>query len=300
MSHRSRFVRSWLFAPADVERRASKCLNSGAGAGILDLEDAVAIVNKASARQAALKCLQVPRGSFGYVRINPIGEGGEDDLMIIVSGGLDGILLPKSEDAQTLLKADTLLSQLEASRGLPIGTVDLVPIIESCLGLSNVLEIARASPRVSRLAFGAGDLTRDLGIGWTCDEEELKIARFQIAVASRASGLAAPVDTVFANLADKEGLRQSVMRGMRMGFGSKTCIHPDQLASVHSGYAPTDAQVTEAQRMVDAFSAAENAGIAAIRLDGKLVDYAIAKRAADLIDLAKMHSEADKLQGSRQ
>jgi len=144
ISHRSRFVRSWLFAPADVERRASKCLNSGAGAGILDLEDAVAIVNKASARQAALKCLQVPRGSFGYVRINPIGEGGEDDLMIIVSGGLDGILLPKSEDAQTLLKADTLLSQLEASRGLPIGTVDLVPIIESCLGLSNVLEIARA------------------------------------------------------------------------------------------------------------------------------------------------------------
>lgn len=290
--HRKRFIRSWLIAPANVQRRATKALRCGADAAVLDLEDAVANSEKAAARLDAVARLQEERETFGYVRVNGHGRGCTEDLKAIVGPWLDGIFLPKAEDAATLHAVDAELSELEQQRGIRPGAIDLVPIIESCAGLARVLEIAAATPRVSRLAFGAGDFARDLGIEWTRDEEELEQPRFQIAVASRTAGLAAPIDTVFIGLTDVDGLAASVRRGVRWGFGSKSCIHPDQLGPIHRGLAPDPKAVAEARKIVEAFEQAERAGQAAIRLDGKLVDYAIAKQAGDLLALADKHAAA--------
>ena len=107
-------------------------------------------------------------------------------------------------------------------------------------------------------------------------------------------GLAAPIDTVFIGLSDPEGMRASVARGVRWGFGSKSCIHPDQLAPIHQGFAPEPEAVANARKIVVAFEAAESAGDAAFRLDGKLVDYAIVKKARDLVALAELHEQAER------
>ncbi len=289
----TRFVRSWLIAPANVARRATKALNCGAGGGVLDLEDAVAASEKEGARQLAVDRLREPRKSLGYVRVNAYDEGCYHDLAAVAGPWLDGILVPKAEGAQSLQAIDWALSQLEARHGMAPGSIDMVPIIESCAGIANLAQIAGATRRISRLAFGAGDFTRDIGVEWTRDEMELEQARFQIAVASKTAGLVAPIDTVFIDLADDEGLRASVARGVRLGFGSKSCIHPGQLAAIHAGFAPPAGAVAEARQIVEAFAASEAAGNAAFRLNGKLVDYAIAKRARDLLDLAERHSNAE-------
>lgn len=294
LDRKRRFVRSWLFAPANVTRRASKALHCGAGAAVLDLEDAVAISQKEQARGMAVDCLREPRKSFGYVRVNPYGEGCAQDLAVVVGPWLDGILVPKAEEARTMQAIDAALLTLEAGCGLAPGTIDMVPIIESCAGMARVHEVAAATPRISRLAFGAGDFTRDLAIEWTRDESELEPARFQIAVASKAAGLAPPIDTVFIGLSDPDGMAASVARGRRWGFGSKTCIHPDQLEAIHRGFAPPADAVAQARRIVEAFEESERAGNAAIRLDGKLVDYAIVKAASDTLALADLHAQAER------
>lgn len=292
--HRCRFVRSWLIAPANVQRRATKALNCGASAGVLDLEDAVAVSQKEQARRLAVERLLEPRKSLGYVRVNAWDDGCARDLEVVVGPWLDGILVPKAENARAVQAIDAQLRELEVKRDLTAGAIDMVLIIESCAGLARVLEIAEACQRTSRLAFGAGDFTRDLGIEWTRDEAELEQPRFQIAVASKAAGLAAPIDTVFIGLDDPEGMQASVARGVRWGFGSKSCIHPDQLAPIHRGFAPDVAGVASARKIVAAFVAAESAGDAAFRLDGKLVDYAIVKKARDLVALADLHEQAER------
>ena len=285
-------VRSWLFAPADVTRRATKALSCGAGAAVLDLEDAVAHSRKVEARQRAVQSLRQPHRSRGYVRMNGLSHGGLEDLRAIVGPWLDGVFLPKAESSGEVEAVHSELLRLESNSGMEPGSIDLVPIIESCIGLVRVHDVASASPRVSRLALGAGDFTRDLGIEWTRDERELEYARFQLAVASRAAGLAPPIDTVYIDLADDAGLRESVLRGVRWGFGSKCAIHPAQLGAIHEGYAPAPEAVAQARRIVNSFEIAEKAGEAALRVDGKLVDYAIFEKARALLDLADRHARA--------
>lgn len=289
-----RFVRSWLIAPANVARRATKALNCGADVGVLDLEDAVALSEKPGARQLAVDRLREPRKSLGYVRVNACEEGCYHDLATIVGPWLDGIMVPKAEDARSLQAIDWALRQLEINQGMAPGSIDIVPIIETCAGITNIMEVARSTPRISRMAFGGGDFTRDMGVDWTRDEAELEQARFQVVIASRSAGLAPPADTVFVDLSDDAGMKASVARGVRMGFGSKSCIHPEQLAPIHSGFAPPAAAVAEARQIVEMFEKSEAAGDAAFKLNGKLVDYAIAKRAQDLLDLAEQHRQADR------
>ncbi len=294
MSNKSKdALRSWLIAPANVERRARKALDCGADVAVLDLEDAVALSEKPAARRAAVERLQETRSCLGYVRVNAYEEGCFEDLLAVVGPWLDGILVPKVEDAEASRAIDWALRHLEARHGMTQGTVDMVPIIESCTGLARVHEVASACRRTCRLAFGAGDFTRDLGVTWSRDEHEIEPARFQIAVASRHAGLAAPIDTVFIDLADDDGLNASVARGARWGFGAKACIHPQQLAAIHAGLGPSATSIAEARAIVAAFGAAEAAGDAAIRVQGKLVDYAIAKRAQDILDLADQHARRE-------
>jgi len=284
--------RSFLFAPGDHARRVEKALQLGADAVILDLEDAVAVSAKPAARGAVVAALARPRSCRAHVRVNafdtPFCFG---DIDAVVGARLDGIVLPKLEDPGQLLAVDWMLGALEAARGLSVGAIDLMPIVETARGLVGLRALATAaaalpSGRVRRLAFGAGDYTTDLGLTWTLEEEELLPVRSEIVLASRAAGLEPPVDTVFTALREAEAFARSCHRGAALGFQGRMCIHPDQVPVANAAYTPPEAEVARARRVVAAFAEAEAQGLASIQVDGAFVDYPIVQRAQRILALA--------------
>jgi citrate lyase subunit beta/citryl-CoA lyase len=281
-------LRSFLFAPGNHARRVEKALTLGADAVILDLEDAVAVAEKAGTRKLVVEALSRPRSCKGYVRVNAIGTPWcLRDLMEVVVPGVDGIVLPKVESAADLRTVDWLIANLERERGLPPGGIDLMPIIETAAAFSRLDRIFGARSlkdypgawRVKRVAFGAADFTSDVGMTWTLGEEELAGLRVQLVVASRAAGIEPPIDTVWVHLKDAAGLRASVERSLRLGFQGRLCIHPDQVTLVNEVFTPSPEEAARAQKVVDAFRQAEASGLASIQVDGTFVDYPVYHRA---------------------
>jgi citrate lyase subunit beta / citryl-CoA lyase len=269
-------LRSLLFAPANHARRSEKALSLDADAVILDLEDACPIAEKIATRQLAAAAMTRPRACAGYVRVNPLStEFGYGDIVAVVGPGVDGIVLPKVESAQELATADWLIAQIERDKGLTVGAIDLLPILETGRGVAEANAIASARTRTKRLAFGAGDFALDMDLKWSREESELMHYRSRLVLASRANGLEAPLDTVWINLPDREGLAASAERVRGMGFQGKLCIHPDQVAIINAAFSPSPEQVAWAHRIVDAFTTAEAAQSAAIQLDGQFIDYPI-------------------------
>ena len=273
-------LRSFLFAPGNHARRVEKALSLDADAVILDLEDAVAIAEKPATRGPIVEALTRQRTGLLYVRLNAVDtEFCYGDLVAVVQQGLDGLILPKVETAAGLLTVDWLLTQLERERGLSAGNIDLIPIIETAKGLGDIDAILRAGSRIKRIAFGAGDFTLDVNMLWTATEAELAYARAKIVTASRAAGIEAPLDTVWVDLADNEGLDQSARTALGLGFQGKMCIHPAQVPIVNRVFTPSAAEIEFAEKVVAAFARAEAEGVAPIQLDGKFIDYPIVYRA---------------------
>ena len=252
---------------------------------ILDIEDAVAIAEKPATRDAIVAAYGQPRTGRLYVRVNAADtEFCHGDFMAIVQAGLDGIILPKVESPATLQTIDWLLGNLERERGLAQGGIDLIPIIETAKGLRDADPILNAGTRVKRCAFGAGDFTLDVNMIWSRAESELAYARARVVTASRAAGIEAPLDTVWVDLQDEEGLEASTRTALALGFQGKMCIHPNQIAVVNRVFTPTNAEIDFAERVVAAFAEAEKAGSAAIQLDGKFIDYPILYRAQRVLE----------------
>jgi citrate lyase subunit beta/citryl-CoA lyase len=278
-------LRSFLFAPGNHPRRVEKALTLDADAVILDLEDAVAIAEKPATRGAVVAACAQPRSGQLYVRVNAADtEFCHGDLDAIVRPGLDGIVLPKVETAATLQTIDWLVANLERERGLMPGAIDLVPIIETARGLRDIDAILAPATRIKHCAFGAGDFTLDVNMIWSRAEAELAYARARVVTASRAAGIEAPLDTVWVDLQDEEGLEASTRNALALGFQGKMCIHPNQIAVVNRVFTPTNAEIDFAERVVAAFAKAEAAGSAAIQLDGKFIDYPIVYRAQRTLD----------------
>jgi citrate lyase subunit beta / citryl-CoA lyase len=278
-------LRSFLFAPGNHPRRVEKALTLDADAVILDLEDAIAIAEKPATRDAVVAAYRRPRTGLLYVRVNAADtEFCHGDFMAIVKTGLDGIILPKVESAATIQTIDWLLGNLEREHALPAGGIDLIPIVETAKGLRDIDAILGAGTRVKHCAFGAGDFTLDVNMIWSRGESELAYARARVVTASRAAGIEAPLDTVWVDLQDEEGLEASTRTALALGFQGKMCIHPNQIAVVNRVFTPTNAEVDFAARVVAAFAEAEKAGSAAIQLDGKFIDYPIVYRAQRTLD----------------
>jgi len=285
-------LRTFLFAPGNHPRRVEKAFTLGADAVILDLEDAVAVSEKVATRKTVVEALSKPRTCKGYVRVNAIGtQWCLGDVTEVVRPGVDGIVLPKVESAADLRTIDWLVTNLERERGLPPGGIDLLPIIESAAGFSRLDRIFGARSlkdyggpwRVKRMTFGAADFTNDVGMTWTAGEEELTTLRVNLIVASRAAGIEPPIDTVWVDLKDAVGLRASVERSRRLGFQGRMCIHPDQVAVVNEIFTPSPEEAARAQKIVDAFRAAEASGVASIQVDGAFVDYPVFHRAERIL-----------------
>ena len=281
-------MRTLLFAPGNHARRVEKALTLAADGVILDLEDAVAITEKTAARPAVTEAFGKPRTGKLYVRVNALTtEWCYGDLVAIVQRGLDGIVLPKVEHAHELRAADWLIGNLERERGLAPGQVDLIPIVETALGIGNLAEICRSGTRTKRLAFGAGDFTLDMAMQWTRSEAELLPHRAACVLQSRAAGMEPPMDTVWADLRDAEGFVASTRHAAALGFQGKMCIHPDQVEPANAAFTPDAAAVAQASRILSEFEKAEAQGLASIQLDGQFIDYPIVQRARRVLEAAR-------------
>jgi len=281
-------LRGLLFTPGNHARRVEKALSLPVDGVILDLEDAVAISEKPAARPLVVDAFSKPRHGSLYVRVNALTtDWCHADLMAIAQPGLDGIILPKVEDADHLKAVDWVLTCLERERGLPVGGIDLVPILETALGMTRINAICGAGTRTKRIAFGAGDFTLDMGMVWTRDEAELLPHRAACVMASRAAGIEPPLDTVFADLRDADGFAASAKRAADLGFQGKMLIHPDQVGPGQAAFTPDEKTLAHARRVVAAFEEAEAKGLASIQLEGQFIDYPIVMRARRVIEQAE-------------
>ena len=280
--------RTYLFCPGNHPRKVEKVFGAGADVVILDLEDAVAIAEKPATRTVVVEALKLPRRCRGYVRVNAYDtEYCYHDICEIVGPWLDGIVLPKLESVEDLCSVDWLLTNLERERGMEIGSVDVMPIIETARGQDAARAIAQAGTRIKRLSFGAGDYTKDLGMEWSLTEHELASMRSEMVVASRLGLLEPPIDTVFIHIKEDDAFRVSCELVRDLGFQGKLCIHPDQIVTANTAFTPTGEQLAFAKKVIEAFAEAEAAGSASIQIDGYFVDYPIVDKAQRIVDIAE-------------
>lgn len=257
-------ARSFLFAPGHRPERFEKALHSGAGAVILDLEDAVAIADKPAARQAIRQWLAPERPVL--LRINAVNEPGhEDDLAVAGLPGIAGIVLAKTESP----------AQLDAVAARCPG-VPLLPLIESARGLLQCEAIA-AHPQVVAMVFGAVDFCLDIGVH---DEALLDGVRLRLSIASRAGRLAPPIDSVTTEFHDPAVVQIASARAHALGFGGKLCIHPAQISAVNAAFRPSAEQLQWARRVLAAELASAGAATA---LDGQMLDVPVFARARQLL-----------------
>jgi citrate lyase subunit beta/citryl-CoA lyase len=269
-------ARSLLFVPANRPERFQKAVQSGADAIILDLEDAVPLVEKASARDAIrhqwpqLMTLDVPM----VVRVNAADSAAWSQDLVALAGlqRLAAVMVPKAESAEALRQAHEVLSG-----------VAVLPLVESAAGYDALHHIA-AAPGVLRLALGHIDFMADTGLQCSDDERELAPLRFAMAMATRLHRLAPAIDGVTVAIDDAARLREDTQRALRFGFGAKLCIHPRQVAGVHEAMAPSAEELDWARRVVAADAAS---GGAAVQLEGRMVDAPVVLRAQRLLARAQ-------------
>lgn len=279
-------VRSLLFAPGDRPDLIGKAAASGADAIIVDLEDAVAVDRKPEAR-TIVRDTELPTGVEVLVRVNAEDTGLlYDDLAVAIRPGVAGIVVPKAESAASMTRLDGAVTALEAARGLAPGSVDLVPLVESALGVRNAYDVLTAADRVRAVLFGSGeqgDLVADLDCEWTPEGTALLHARSQVLLAARAAGLSEPLDAVFMDFRNDDALRVECELARRLGYVGKCAIHPRQVAVIHEVFTPDADVVAGQERILKAFEEAEAQGLASISVDGRMVDYAVARRARAIL-----------------
>jgi citrate lyase subunit beta/citryl-CoA lyase len=283
-----------LFTPGHRLDMVEKAGRSGTDAVIVDLEDAVSVDNKLLARSNLAELPQSPVPYF--VRTNADVTGLLwDDIAAAGSADVVGIVLPKAEDPQVVSEIDGVLTKLERTSGKPEGSVTVIPLIESALGVRLTYEIAKASSRVECVMFGGGeqgDLVADLGVEWTPEGTGLMHARSQVLLSARAAGVPYPMEAVFMDFHDLDALRVESELARTLGYIGKVAIHPAQVPVINDVFTPP-ADVVEYQRKVlAAFEEAELAGEASIAVDGKMVDYAVARVARTVIERAEAAARA--------
>jgi citrate lyase subunit beta/citryl-CoA lyase len=251
---------------------------------ILDLEDSVHPAEKDAARlvvRNALGCVDF-LGAERMVRINQLPLGLED-LDEVIPEAPDVVLVPKVEGAEQIREVD---ARIRAIRGKSTRPIWLMPILESALGVEHAYEIACASDDVAAVTIGLEDYTADLGVPKTKEGTESQYARGRIVNAARAAGVQA-IDSVYGDVGDVDGLRAWGVRSRAMGFEGMGCVHPRQIQPIHEAFAPTQAEIDRALKIVAAFEEAEAKGLGVVSLGTRMVDPPVVLRALRLVALAR-------------
>jgi citrate lyase subunit beta/citryl-CoA lyase len=271
-------LRSLLFVPGDSDRKFAKARTTGADALILDLEDSVAPTQKSAARKMVAERLddRSPRAWFFFVRINALDTGLTlDDLAAVVKPGLDGLLVPKADSGEDIVRIGHYLDALETKAGMVLGAIKMAVVAtETAKSMFALGSYTPANPRLAGLTWGAEDLAAALGATDNKEPDGAWTFPFQIARAQCLFGALAadvvPIDTIYSDFRDAEGFERDCRRSRRDGFLGRLAIHPDQVAIINRCYAPSESEIAHARRIVEAFAANPGAGVLAV--DGKMVD----------------------------
>ncbi|HPA58831.1 MAG TPA: CoA ester lyase [Synergistales bacterium] len=263
---------------------------------ILDLEDAVAMSEKDSARILVRDVLK--RGDFGScevtVRINAMDtEFWRKDIETVVPCGIDGIRIPKVEDPKDIAIMDEALSHIESKAKIRVGKTLIFCLLESALGIWRAYDIAKASKRVAAICPGGEDLRADLKTTRSSNSEELIGPRRMVVLAAHAAGVDA-LDTVFTDIIDDAGLRRETEWVKQLGYQGKSVIHPNQIPIIHDVFTPTAKEIEQAKKIVEAAAEAAARGLGAVQVDGKMVDKPVVKRAEFTLQRAGLRAGGDK------
>lgn len=285
-------LRSWMFVPGHRQRMIDKAMGLNVDAIMLDIEDGVAPGEKESARTligGALGRERPPNSPECFVRINDIGHARMDaDLKAVLRKGLNGLVLPKVDTPEEVLKVEAIVKKREPELGMSAGAVRLLVAIESPKGLLNAPTIAACSERVIGLMFGAEDFGRELGLPTSREAEarDMIYARSALVVAA-ASAHVQSVDGVWVDLKDTEGLWGFARQSRRLGFSGMSLIHPSQIDPINSVFSPTPEEIDYAKQVVKAYEEAVAKGDGSISFGGQLIDRPIVERARRTLEMAK-------------
>lgn len=281
-------LRSLLFVPADSEKKLAKAKSSPADALILDLEDSVAPENRAKARGLVREYLRESHRAAIWVRINPVGSADFVADMEAAVPGAAGLVVPKPDGPQDLLVLDAHLITLETQAGLPLRSVQLLPVAtETPTAVLSLQDYRSPPPRLAAMSWGAEDLAAALGAATNRDEtgEFLfvhQMVRAMTLLAAKAAGVDA-IETLHTDFRDAAGLERAARRAQREGFTGMLAIHPDQVATINAAFTPSAADVDYARKVVAAFAA----GTGVASLDGKMLDQPHLKQAKHVLALAE-------------
>jgi citrate lyase subunit beta / citryl-CoA lyase len=300
-------LRSMLYVPANSWRMILNGLRVAEDAVILDLEDAVPVGEKETARVFARDCVSTYQdaGIAVFVRVNSLSTGlTEEDVNCVLVPGLDGILLPKTDSAEDVQHLCGLLDSAEARKRVPAGQTRVVALIETPRGVENAFHIAASNTRVTGIAFGAGDFLREMGAGFAVvriPPEEyhplLLYPRARLAQAARSNRIHAIDTPFFGLLIDVQGLRRESEQAKLLGFTGKQLIHPRHIDIVNEVFSPSPEDIEYAQSVVAAYEEAKARGAGAASFGARMIDYAMFRMGEDM--LAKAQAIAERVGGRK-
>jgi citrate lyase subunit beta/citryl-CoA lyase len=280
-------IRSLLFAPGSEPRKLKRLPTFGSDAIVVDLEDAVAEDQKTAARALTREAVQsYDTDAAVVVRMNGITTGRmEEDIEATVVPGVDAVIVPKIESLEMLGEIDAALAAAERRHELEPGSVGLLVLLETALGLVRCEQLLADGPeRIVTAILGLGDFTTDLNVTLSPDFSEVLYARSRVVAAARAAGLAQPIDGPYLDLKDMDGLAEDSARSRRLGFQGRVVVYPPQVEHVLRAYgALAPEEVARLERLVEVFEQAEREGSASLRHEGEFVDYPIYYRAKEAL-----------------
>jgi citrate lyase subunit beta / citryl-CoA lyase len=276
--------RSQLYVPANNPRFVAKAHTRGADMVILDLEDSVPATERDNARRALADAVPSvgQSGADVTVRINSPEAVALVDLESAVIAGVRGLLVTKVRDANYIRTVSNRVGELEAIRGMPVGGICLVAMVETAAAFMQAYDIARADARIASLVLGGEDIALDLGM--VPDADTLAMPKQQIVITARAAGLIPfGIMGTVADYNDLDAVRVVAERSARFGFEGAACIHPSVVPVLNAAFTPSADDVDHARRVIDAYAEAELAGKGAITIDGKMIDVPVVRRAEKLL-----------------
>lgn len=288
--------RSLLFVPGHKETWIDKAIASGTHAVILDLEDAVPTDQKHDAREVTGRAVEsLASDPVGVVvRVNPLDtiHFGKD-LAAVVRPGLTALLLPKIYTAHDLAAFDALVRHFEIEAGMPVGTVGLIPSLETARALTNVEAIASGPRVVSLMAAAAkdADISREIGFRWTPTGLETLYLRSRVILAARSAGVRHVVLGLWQDLHDLEGLRTFATDNAALGFGGQVLIHPSHVGVVNEVYGVDEQELTRLQDMIDTYEQAVASGEGAVMYGGEHIDLAHVENARQILAMERQQRE---------
>jgi len=288
--------RTMLYIPGNNPAMIQQGGIYGADSILLDLEDAVALNQKDSARILVRNML----GTINFydtevcVRINHLGSSfGMPDLEEIVPLQPSAIRYPKTESAEDVINLLRVVEKIEDRHGIPHDKMTIHAMIETAMGVQNVFEIASKFSRIDAITVGGQDLTSDMNIIYTPDGVGIDFARKRIVMAAKASHIDV-LDTIFPDVNDEEGLRRETEYAKKIGFTGKAVINPRQIDIVHEVFTPTEEEIRKAYRIVKEYQANTAAGIGVFAIDGKMIDAPVVSRAEYILKLANVEVRPSK------